>query len=129
MCICMLRSCLESQGCLFDGDSDLAVAQPVNLDVAETRPLLRWIYAAISVAYERGKPCSPSSARMKGMRLKGSPFPAPCLGGPPTLKNPLTLVPTFQTVRSRSARETVRRRRPSGLKQTSEMGDLCGSMT
>jgi hypothetical protein len=63
------------------------------------------------------------------MRLNGSPLSPPCLGGPPTLKNPLRLLPTFQTVTSPPSSETVIKRRPSGEKLTEETGAWCGSST
>lgn len=71
----------------------------------------------------------PSSARLNSIRLNGPPFSLPCRGGPPTLKKPLRLLPTFQTVTQPSASETVRTRRPSGEKLTHETAVLCGSRT
>jgi hypothetical protein len=65
---------------------------------------------------------SPSSALANSIRLYGpAPPPKPdCLGGPPTLKNPLRLLPTFQTVTEPSWSETVIRRLPSGENVTDD---------
>lgn len=70
-----------------------------------------------------------ASARMNSILLNGSPCFPPCLGGPPTLKNPLRLLPTFHTVNLPSSNEMVSSRRPSGEKLTDDTALLCGSST
>jgi hypothetical protein len=86
--------------------------------------------ATTSAAQIRSISDIPSSTLANSIRLKGPvPPKAPCRGGPPTLKNPLRLLPTFQTVTAPSSRETVSSRRPSGEKVTEDTGARWGSRT
>jgi hypothetical protein len=65
---------------------------------------------------------SPGSATKKSSDLNGCPDPEPCLGGPPTFRNPEKLDPTFQIVTLRSASDAVTNRLPSGENDNAETG-------
>jgi hypothetical protein len=64
----------------------------------------------------------PGSATKKSSDLNGSPDAEPCRGGPPTLRNPEKLEPTFQIVTLFSPKEAVTKRRPSGENEMAETG-------
>jgi hypothetical protein len=119
---------LERHCSLSDFHFGLSSSWPGNADITQcTGGFERRCSLATSCSKDGS---SPSSMRANSIRLKG-PLPprVPCRGGPPTLKKPLRLLPTFQTVTAPSSSETVSRRRPSGEKVTDDTGARCGSST
>ena len=123
-------SSFKRHGSLSDLDLCLSSSRPRNMHIAQCTGRLQWCYPISSSLRPNKDRNALSSILANSIRLKG-PLPpkAPCRGGPPTLKNPLRLLPTFQTVTAPSSNETVRSRLPSGENVTEETGARWGSST
>lgn len=120
----------KRHGSLSNLDLCLPRSRPRDTHIAQCTSRLQRCYNISSSSRFSKDWNPPSSTLANSIRLKG-PLPPkpPCRGGPPTLKNPLKLLPTFQTVTTPSSSETVRSRLPSGENVTEETGARWGSRT